>query len=203
MGFHHDVGHLRTKGVKAKQARLRLILKNLKNYHPIKMDVIRRRMLRNRSANAVWNLDSTHKLVTHNFSVSGAVDGFIRCIIWLKCSNNNRGNISHDLFKESINKNFTPLQVIGDNGSENTLIAKHMLMVRNTQCRGCIGGRSTHKTRIECFWREFNVNVMINFNIVFERLESLGHQDTDNSTDLWSSHYVFLDAINQKNHGFK
>ena len=42
MGILCDVGHLRAKGVKSKQVRLRLILKNVKNYQLIKMDVIRR-----------------------------------------------------------------------------------------------------------------------------------------------------------------
>ena len=36
MVFRFAVGHLRAKEVKAKQVRLRLILKNLKNYQPIK-----------------------------------------------------------------------------------------------------------------------------------------------------------------------
>ena len=42
VGYRCIVGHLQTKEVKAKKVRLILILKNPKNYDPIKIDVIRR-----------------------------------------------------------------------------------------------------------------------------------------------------------------
>ena len=38
---------------------------------------------------------------------------------------------------------------------------------------------------------------------MFERLEYLGHLDTDNKTDLWLLHCVFIDVINQKIDEFK
>ena len=161
MGFCCALGYLRRKGVKVKKVRLRLIFKNLKNTQPIKMNVIRRRVCKNRSAKAVWHLDSTHKLVEHKCAVSGSVDGFSHCIMWLKCSNNNRGNTSFDLFKEASNKCVTSLQFRGDKGSKNMLIAKHILMVHNTKHGGCVGSIFAHNTRIERFWREHNVNVVI------------------------------------------
>ena len=73
------------------------------------MDVIRRRTHKNRSDDAVWYLDSTHKLVKCKFSVSGAADGCSLCIMWLKCSNNSRGNDAYHFFTEAINKCVTPL----------------------------------------------------------------------------------------------
>ena len=39
---------------------------------------------------------------------------------------------------------------------------------------------------------------MIDFKDMFERLESLGHLYTEDNTDLWSLHYVFMDVIDQK-----
>ena len=118
------------------------------------------------------------------FFASGAVDGFSRCAMWLKCSNNDRGNTACDFFKEAINKCISPLQVRGDKGSKNRIIAKYMVMVRNGLCRGHIGGRSTNINRIERFWRECNVNVMIHFKNKFERLECLRHIDPDDNSDL-------------------
>ena len=73
--------------------------------------------------------------------------------MWLKYSNNNRGNNAYDFFKEVVDKNVTPLQVRGNKGSENILIAKHMVMLCNAQQRGCVGCKFTHDTRIERFWR--------------------------------------------------
>ena len=54
-------------------------------------------------------------------------------------------------FKEAISKYVTPLQVRGNDGSKNRLISKHVVVVRNTQFQGCIGGRSTHKKRQNVF----------------------------------------------------
>ena len=123
---------------------------------------------------------------------SGADDGHGRYLTWLKWSSNDRGNTSCYFIEESISKCIAPLQVRDDKGSNNRLIAKHVVMVRNGICRRCIGGRSTNNTQIERFWRECNVNVMIHFRNKFERLESLGHIDPDHSTDLWSMHYILL-----------
>ena len=70
-----------------------------------------------------------------------------------------------------------------------------MVIVHNTQCRGNVGGRSTQNTRIDRFWREHNVNVMIHFRDKFRRLEALGHLESDDNTDLWSLCCVFMDVI--------
>ena len=90
--------------------------------------------------------------------------------MWLKCSNNNKGIDAHESFKECINKFVTPLQVRCNKGLENRLITKYIAMLRSTHFKGHIGGRSRHNTRIECFWREHNVNVMIHFRKVLETL---------------------------------
>ena len=68
----HAVGNILAKGTKAKQARLRFILKNLKNSQHIDMEVVGRRVHRSRIANAIWHLDSTRKLVKCEFVVSSA-----------------------------------------------------------------------------------------------------------------------------------
>ena len=75
VGFRCALGHLRSKGLKAKKVRLRLTLKNLKNSQPIKMDVISRQARRNRKTNSIWHLDHAQKLVQNKFVISGAADG--------------------------------------------------------------------------------------------------------------------------------
>ena len=97
------------------------------------MDVTRCQACRNRSANDFWRVNSTNKLFKDKFAAIGAVDGHSRHITWLIFFNNNRGNTTYYLFKESNNEHIIPLQVIGDKGLENRLTAKHMVMVHNTQ----------------------------------------------------------------------
>ena len=52
-GYHHAVINLRIKRIKVEQLRFRVMLENIKNLQPIKIDVIRRRACKNRSNNAV------------------------------------------------------------------------------------------------------------------------------------------------------
>ena len=193
------VGHLRTKVLKVNQVRLRLILKNIKNYELIKMDVIRRRSHKSRCDSSDWHHYYTCKLFKCKFSVSSAVDGFIHCIVWLICPNNNRGIPSHNLFKEAIDENVISFQVRGDDGSENRLIAKYMVMVCSTQCRGHIGHRHTHNEMIDHFWRELNASFVTRLKSTLERLESLGHKGTDDGVDLWLIHCDCARVVNKKN----
>ena len=57
-------------------------------------------------------------------------------IIWLKCANNNRAETVHNHFMHSITEFQFPRQVRGDKGSENRLIAKHMMILRGSETKG-------------------------------------------------------------------
>ena len=48
------------------------------------------------------------------------------------------------------------------------------------------------------FLREHNVSVMIRFKNVFEKLESLGHPDAHENTDLWALHYIHVPFIKKR-----
>ena len=85
-----------------------------------------------RRASAIWHLDSTHDLVKHKVVVIVATCGHRCRIVWLKCSNNNRGNAFYEFSKEAINNNAIRLQVFGDERSKNKLIAKCMAMLHST-----------------------------------------------------------------------
>ena len=101
------------------------------------------------------------------------------------------------LFKETITNHTAPLQVRGDKGSENVIIAKRVVMLRNTQHKCYLGGRSTHNTRIKRFWREHNTNFMVHFRDEFKRLDNLGVLDTDDNTGMWAFHWVRVTVISQ------
>ena len=195
MGELYARGLLLSKGIKINRVRLRTLLKTLKESSPLNTNPIRRRAYQTRSANSMWHIDSTHKLMHWRFVISGGVDGCSRMIIWLKCANNNRAETVHNHFIQSINEFQCPFQVRGDKGSENRLIAKHMIILRGTETRGFIGGRSTHNTRIERLWREYNNNAMDHYLATFTNLEELGILNRHDNIDIWTLHKVFLPKI--------
>ena len=106
LGEQYARGILFTNGIRIHQTRLREILRELKGSHPHNIgNPINRRKYKNRSANAAWHHDTTHKLIKYKFVCSGCVDGFSRFIIWLNISNNNKARTSYDCFKQAIQRN--------------------------------------------------------------------------------------------------
>ena len=88
-------------------------------------------------------------MIKYKFIVSGCVDRYSRYIIWLKCAGNNFAKTSYDYFTDVIKIHIPSIKMRGDKGSENRMIAKHMILLRNDSTGGYIGGRLTHNTRIE------------------------------------------------------
>ena len=203
MGELYARGLLLSKGIKINRVRLRNILRNIKQSTPMEMNPIRRRTYNTRTANSMWHIDSTHKLIHWRFVISGAVDGYSRMIIWLKCANNNKAETVYNHFIKSITEFQCPYQVRGDKGSENRLIAKHMMILRGSDMNGFIGGRSTHNTRIERLWREYNNNVMDKFSQQFKHLEQIGILDRNNNIDIWALHKVYMQEIQNKLNEFR
>ena len=76
-------------------------------------------------------------------------------------------------------------------------------MLSSTQHKGYIGRRSTHNIRIESFWREDDMIVMIHFKDEFQKLETLGFLDTDSSTEMWATQCVHVSVINARIDEFK
>ena len=149
MGELYARGLLLSKGIKINRVRLCNILQNIKQTTPLETNPIQRRTYNTRAANSMWHIDSTHKLIHWRFVISGAVDRYSQMIIWLKCASNNRAETVYNHFMKSITEFQCPNHVRGDKGSENCLIAKHMMILRGSDMNGFIGGRSAHNTRIE------------------------------------------------------
>ena len=53
---------------------------------------LHRRVYNVQCPNALWHVDTNHKLVRRNFVIFGCVDGFSRLCVALKCLNNNKAN---------------------------------------------------------------------------------------------------------------
>ena len=108
-------------------------------------------------------IDSMHKLIHWCFIISRCLDGFSRVIILLKSLDNNKGVTTCKYFQNAIEVYQYPPQVYGNKGTENWVIAKHIIAIRGDEIHCFIGGKSAYDTRIEQFSHEYNINKMITF----------------------------------------
>lgn len=96
--------------------------------------------------NAVWHIDGNHKMIRWRLVVHGGVDGFSRCVTYMKCANNNCASTVLDAFLEALGAYGTPLRVRSDHGGENIDVWRHMLSIYNDHA--CvITGKSIQKMR--------------------------------------------------------
>ena len=103
--------------------------------------------------------------------------------MWLNISNNNKARTSYDCFKQAIQQCGAPIKMRGDKGNENKMITKHIILLRQNNIGGCIGGKFTRDTCIEHFWHEHNNNIMQKFRSKFEELEELNLLDCAQNSD--------------------
>ena len=60
------------------------------------------------------------RMVTH-----GAIDGYSRVVLYLKCTSNNRATTVYELFLVAVQNFNLPSRVRSDQGLENVLVARH------------------------------------------------------------------------------
>ena len=127
----------------------------------------------------------------------GAIDGYSRLITYLSASGNNEARTVYALFLSAIEKHQLPSRIRSDQGTENILVAQHMLERRGTDRGSMLTGSSVHNQRIERLWRDMHRSVTILFYRIFYFLEHHGLLDNLNEQHLWAIHYVFLPRINR------
>lgn len=147
--------------------------------------------------NSLWHIDGHHKLVRWRFVIHGAIDGFSRTIVFLKCSDNNRASTVLSLFQESVSCFGLPERVRTDHGGENVGIWRCMLATHSNDYLCVISGSSVHNERVERLWRDVNRCIASNFADVFRMLEREDKLDPLNEVDLYCLHYIFLPRINK------
>lgn len=75
----------------------------------------------------LFHVDTNHKLNPWGFVYHGGVDGYSRCISYLRCCTDNRASTALQLFQEVVDIFGLPHHVRGDAGRENIDIARFMI----------------------------------------------------------------------------
>ena len=157
---------------------------------------IPRRPYRVPHPNFLWHIDSNLKLRHWRFVVHGAIDGYSRLVVYLRCNNNNRATTVLALFREAVNVWGLPSRVRADDGGENIAVGDLMVHYRGADRGSFLTGPSIHNTRIERLWREVVHCILFIFRNIFLHLEQVGLLNRTNEVDLFSLHYVYTPRIN-------
>ncbi|KAH3840392.1 hypothetical protein DPMN_113840 [Dreissena polymorpha] len=95
---------------------------------------LRRRIYINNGPNFAIHLDGWDKLKSYGLSIHGAVDGFSRRVLWLKCCDFNKKPMYISSFHlDNIREiNGIPVRVYGDRGTENSIVRDAQIALRWT-----------------------------------------------------------------------
>lgn len=192
-------GHLSRLGLKVKRKDLRSSIRRV-DPHGLELrqrHAIKRRVYCVPHPNALWHIDSHHKLIRWRFVIHGAIDGFSRLILYLECANNNRASTVVSMFKIGVSNFGLPQQIRSDHGSENVDVWRFMIATHNHDYSSVVTGSSTHNQRIERLWRDVHRCVVSIYSEIFYSLEAEGLLDPLNETDLYALHFVFLPRLNK------
>ena len=192
-------GYLRSLGIRIQRHRLR---SSIARVDPINVRlrwavVVSRRAYSVPGPNSLWHVDGHHSLVNWGFVVHGAIDGFSRCIVFLKCSTNNRSETVGDLFLSATRSFGWPSRVRTDHGGENVKVWELMEEARDSNRGSYLVGSSVHNQRIERLWRDVFCMVCHIFYYTFQAMEESGVLNRENDIHLFVLHFVFLPRINR------
>ena len=129
--------------------------------------------------------------------IHGAIDGYSRIPVFLKCSTNNRADTMLAYFEEAVHTYGLPLRVRTDLGGENFGVAQYMWTQpgRGTETNSIIMGRSVHNQRIERLWRDVYQGCICLFYRLFYHLEDIGALNPCCELDLFAMHFIYVPRI--------
>ena len=189
-------GHLLSSNVHVQRWRIREAVQRVSDLPNSPHPPIRRRTYSVPGPNYLWHVDGNQKMIKWGLVIHGGIDGFSRLITYLKCANNNRADTVMNCFLEAVEEYGIPSRVRSDHGGENVAIWRYMEEVRGPDRGSYIAGRSVHNTRIERLWRDVFTAVSSTFVATFHDMEAQNILNSDNATDLFCLHYIFIPRIN-------
>ena len=131
------------------------------------------------------------RLVIHT-----GMDGFSRCLVYIKCANNNCATTGMDAFQEGVDVYGQPVHIHSDHGGENTEVWRHMLTTwDDPSC--VITGSSTHNEQVERMWRDVTRCISSSCINLFTTLETKGALDPINEVEMFCLHYVVIPHLNK------
>lgn len=148
---------------------------------------------------SLWHLNGNHNLIRWGFVIHGCVDGFLRRIMFFKCSNNNKAVTVLHLFLNAVQEFGFPSRVRADQGTDNVEVARSMIShpSRGPGGGSFIAGISCHNQGIERFWRDLFHKCSFLFYYIFFYFKDSGILDISDAIHLFCLHYVFTPTINQ------
>lgn len=189
------MGHLRAMNVHVRRWRLRQSIQRVAGAEACRHQAIFRRTYSVPGPNSLWHVDRNHKMIRWRLVVHGGIDSFSRLVTYLQCSNNIRSDTVGHCFLRATEEYGIPSRVRSDYGGVNVGIWRFMKDVCGPNRGSYIAGRSVHNTRIERLWRDV-YTVSSTYINVFEDMEAQNILNSDNETDLFCLHYVFIPRIN-------
>jgi len=134
-------------------------------------NTVHRRVYNVEGPHHLWHMDGNHKLIPFNLVIHGAIDGFSRAVLFLRCSDNNRSSTVFDGFRGAVHEYGCPSRLRVDKGGENIQAARFMLQHRGLNRGSVLVGKSTHNQRIERFWRDCTKEVIDFYRVLFHEIE--------------------------------
>jgi hypothetical protein len=167
------LGHLISLGIRVQKQR---VTDALVRVDPINSQIrwaalVHRRKYNVPGPNSLWHIDGHHSLVRWGFVLHGAIDGYSRLIVFLKCSTNNYKETVSELFENAIAEIGVPSRIRTDKGGENVLLWEKMEDLRGSNRGSFLASSSVHNQRIERLWRDVWNSVACEFYYIFQSLE--------------------------------
>ena len=191
-------GLLEHKNIKVPREKLHTAIHRVDHTNTVsrRSSVVNHRVYSAPHPNHVWHIDGNHKMIRWQLVIHAGVDGFSRCLVYIKCANNKCATTAMDAFQEGVDVYGQPVHVRSDHGGENIEVWRHMLTTwDNPSC--VITGSSTHNEQVERMWRDVTWCISSSYISLFTTLETEGALDPIHKVDMFCLHYVFIPRLNK------